>query len=359
MSLLEDNYRSVLRLLPAAYRAQREEEMVSAFMESVGDADDPDVLKPSWAEIASVAALSVRIRLGGVGAAPRWFAWGETVRLVALLGLVFQTVISCVYAGGLLLLYAKVHSPGAHYEPDTGPGGAVGPIGDIAQTLAGGLWIAALAALLYGRVHAAKVVALIAVALQLYFVAAIVANDPYWWETLQRKGSYALLSLVSITALTAGFHRDAPPVRRGGWLSEPALGAGALLSVAVGVAGVQLDRRPWSWAWFDAPGLAGPMIVIAGAAYLGVHAYAPDRRTPAWPLALAILAAPVLCARVAGLNFSSDDAITRAVNAVMLGQSLAVTFVGLVLLVVGARALPASERVADAGPLVNEADGSA
>ncbi|MBE1582663.1 hypothetical protein ACFPOI_60465 [Nonomuraea angiospora] len=74
MTLLEQRYRSVLRLLPASYRAEREEEMVDAFMEMYGDAPDEINPRPPWSEIASVLALSVRIRLGAAGSAPRFLA---------------------------------------------------------------------------------------------------------------------------------------------------------------------------------------------------------------------------------------------------------------------------------------------
>jgi hypothetical protein len=65
----KDRYRQVLRVLPASYRAERQEEMVCAFLEGSGDLRDEDNPRPRWPEIASVVALSVRVRVGGVGAA--------------------------------------------------------------------------------------------------------------------------------------------------------------------------------------------------------------------------------------------------------------------------------------------------
>jgi hypothetical protein len=89
---LEERYRGVLRLLPAGYRARWEEEMVAAFLESM-ERDDPDEAeflrdygRPSWSEMGSVAALAVRLRLGGAGT-PRSAAWGAAVRLAALIAL--------------------------------------------------------------------------------------------------------------------------------------------------------------------------------------------------------------------------------------------------------------------------------
>ncbi|GAA0374752.1 hypothetical protein GCM10009530_26600 [Microbispora corallina] len=69
MSLLEDPYRRVLRLLPASYREGREEEMVAAFLE--GSPGAGDNARPRWPEVASVAALAIRVRLGGPGSQGR------------------------------------------------------------------------------------------------------------------------------------------------------------------------------------------------------------------------------------------------------------------------------------------------
>ncbi|GAA1016539.1 hypothetical protein Aple_019410 [Acrocarpospora pleiomorpha] len=323
MSLLEESYRRVLRLLPASYRAKREEEMVAAYLESAGDVGDEDGPRPSWPEIASVAALSMRVRLGGVGAAPRFFAWGQTIRLVALLGLFFQTVISCVYFGGFLRTYDEYGFPGS-----------------MIQTLASGLWIAAFVTLAWDRVRAAKVLALLALAQQLFLIAATVDG-----EYLLVRLPYTLLTLVPVLALTAGFHRDAPQVRRTWWLTPTPLGAGILLSVALGVAAVELNLRlPASWAWLDEAGLASLLIVIAGLARVGAHWHSPALRTPSWPLALAILAVPVLCARFPALNFGATDSITQTMTAVALGQSIAVALTCLILVVLGARALLAIPR---------------
>jgi hypothetical protein len=91
---LEQRYRVVLRtLLPASYRKLWEEDMVATFLESMAsdDAEAAEYLadygRPSWSEVASVAALAVRLRLGAANAPLRSGAWGEAVRLVALMGL--------------------------------------------------------------------------------------------------------------------------------------------------------------------------------------------------------------------------------------------------------------------------------
>ena len=89
-SQLEERYRTVLRILPADYRAAWEDEMVATFLAGMAR-DDPeeagyvaDYGRPSWPEVASVVALAVRLRLGG--ASPRHRAWRDAFGRIALIG---------------------------------------------------------------------------------------------------------------------------------------------------------------------------------------------------------------------------------------------------------------------------------
>lgn len=76
MNVLEQRYRSVLRLLPVSYRQVWEPDMVSAFLDSMdaGDREINDYLadhgRPSWREVASIAVLAARLRLGADGLRP-------------------------------------------------------------------------------------------------------------------------------------------------------------------------------------------------------------------------------------------------------------------------------------------------
>jgi len=97
---LERRYRRVLRLLPGWYRAQWEQDMVAAFLDSwlTGDPEEDKAIiefcKPGWAEVASVAGLAVRLHLGGPGTARRHafvtLALGHyrTARVLAALAIV-------------------------------------------------------------------------------------------------------------------------------------------------------------------------------------------------------------------------------------------------------------------------------
>ncbi|MDQ6839086.1 MAG: hypothetical protein M3137_12350, partial [Actinomycetota bacterium] len=103
---VESHYRTVLRLLPAWYRKEREEEMVATFLEDNAELDDleAEYRWPRWSEMAGVVGAAIRLRLGGADAPPRSIAWGETGRLVALLGLLAYstlTVLGCAAVAGL------------------------------------------------------------------------------------------------------------------------------------------------------------------------------------------------------------------------------------------------------------------
>ncbi|MCA1673893.1 MAG: hypothetical protein LC799_17390, partial [Actinobacteria bacterium] len=103
MKVLEDRYRRVLRMLPSYYRMEWEEEMVATFLASM-ETHEPeegaylaDFGRPSVAEVASVVALAVRLRLGGAEAPPRSFLWGEAVRRVALVGLLTGAALMTMF----------------------------------------------------------------------------------------------------------------------------------------------------------------------------------------------------------------------------------------------------------------------
>ncbi|MFI6812092.1 hypothetical protein ACIBG7_06785 [Nonomuraea sp. NPDC050328] len=167
-SLLERRYRGALRLLPAGYRAEREEEMVAAFLELYGEAPDEANPRPAWAELASVAALAVRVRLSWT---PRAAAWGGALRLLAVLGLGLQAMVTVGVLAGL---------PAEQAE-------AVGPAGSgvlLVLFVAGLSWLPAFAALLQGYVRAAKALALTGLAAELAWIAT-----PAWLGTLAIGGT--------------------------------------------------------------------------------------------------------------------------------------------------------------------------
>ncbi|NUT46572.1 MAG: hypothetical protein HOV94_04515, partial [Saccharothrix sp.] len=60
-SNLERRYRALLRILPAWYRAGREEEMVGIFLADRTDDLDLEHGWPGWGETGATLALAVRV----------------------------------------------------------------------------------------------------------------------------------------------------------------------------------------------------------------------------------------------------------------------------------------------------------
>ncbi|MFJ2031485.1 hypothetical protein [Streptosporangium sp. NPDC087985] len=350
MSLLEDRYRYVLRLLPASYRAEREEEMVGAFLEGSGGLSDADNPRPRWSEIASVAALSMRVRLGSTGAAPRFFAWGEAVRLVAVLGLFFQAVMSCVWLADLLRLYWGFGPSPADYQAALGAAGSAHRLWDIVRMCTYLLWGAASVSLVRGRPRAAKTLALLALAL-LY--GPIIIQSWAWGWSLGLSDSllHSLPTVVPVLALMAGFHRDVPRLRHPWWVAALPVGVGvalyAILSVLNWVAlapVVNWQFWSWVWPWLGESGLACLAILVASVVCAGTHLRTPSRRTPSLPLALAILVVPVTLDLVPG-PFDAADPIAQTMAAVTTGQFVALLLCGLVLIVLATRTMSALPQV--------------
>lgn len=339
MSLLEERYRRVLRLLPASYRAEREEEMVAAFLEGADRKAGPDEQWPRAREVASVAALAFRLWLGGPGAPPTAVAWGAAVRRAAVLGLVFWTAAGVLFATQAMLTY--------------GPGGAVLGIGDpgvpertrhVLAELSPLLWAGSLAALVLGRPRTAKAAAVAA----LVVPWALVPPDLDTGSALRWAGT-VLPAAATVLALAAGFHRDAPPARLPGRtavrvVAIPAA-AGVVLALGVGVLGaltragtVPASLLMPAWMWFDLPGLAC-------AALLAVTMWCLARRAGGRPhaavaLGAAMLTVPAVLARAVTLD--TGDPTVRSQLAVLVVS-------GLVLAVLGARELRTAGEARQAG----------
>ncbi|WP_055482113.1 hypothetical protein [Sphaerimonospora mesophila] len=352
MSPLEDRYRRVLRLLPPSYRAEREEEMVSAFLDASGSAVDDDDAWPRWSEIASVAALAVRVRLGGAGAPPRSLAWGRTVRLTALAGLGFQAMMGCVFLAQALDVYGVLALPYANGEMPIGEPASAERAWHLSRDLAPALWIVGYIALTRGRPRVAKVAAVLG-------LTTYVADFVVSWTSAPEMSvladwvSRSLMLVVPTLALLAGFHRDAPARRHPVRVTALPLIAGAALFLVTAVSSwamVTASRSPqwpgvwaWVWPWLPPSGLSCLALLVAGVAYVVAHLSTPRWRSPAVPLALAILTVPVMLSQLSYLNLNSGDQVTGTFNAVIVVQLLALLVSGLTLAVIGARTLPSGD----------------
>ena len=327
---LERRYRRVLRLLPGWYRAQWEEDMVAAFLDSwlTGDPEADEyifeIAGPSWAEVASVAGLAVRLYLGGVGAPRRYFAWGQAVR---------RAVLAVMLTHAVLALDILVLAAWSRREF-----GLPAPPANLVVGLPGGTWPA-----VFYLVNAAWLVIYVTLVLGLYRTAralAALAIVPGLVALLQAHltgvmpapfGSWAfwvLLSLVPVVGMAA-FHRDAPPIGRRPWLV--AIPANYLLVVVPLLA----LKATGNFAWLpDFPGLCCILLALVCVAHAPRAWSRRDDGSGVWSLTLTLLAAVAAMYRIVTLTAYEHDGHLIAVSVTEL----------LILLVAVALVVPDAAR---------------
>lgn len=354
MSVLEDRYRSMLRLLPASYRLVWEEEMVATFLESVA-VDDPeeaeylaDFGRPSWSEVASVVMLAVRLRLGGASAPPDSFAWGEAVRRVALIGLLIA-VVTLAPMGVANTLWVAGMIPWLP-PPDEVVAGSL-TWQHVVWSLVGLVGVAAYVALVFGRRRAGQLLVLLAFvpfAAEAIVITADSLTQPGPEGALMAvvqlvQGLGSLLIPAVLLLAVAAFHRDAPQLPRRPWLVALAV----VIVVSPILPFVSLTQARTSdapdlwWLLLDPASFWSFALVAAAIVHLAGRALGRASRAPVWPLAMALLAPVVLAARVLSLlHLAFTDQIGgRFILVVGLVQAIAVLAVGVSAAVLAAQAL--------------------
>jgi hypothetical protein len=297
---LERRYRRVLRLLPGYYREQWEQDMVAAFLDSwlTGDAYvDECVLefcKPAWPEVASVALLAGRLYLGGAGAPRRFLAWGQAVR-----GAVLATLMVHAVRGldGLRLVFLARgrHPLGIVPAPPAVMAPAPGVVWPAAVWyVAGWAWIVIFVALVLGHYRTARVLAVLAVALDLVWLA----QGQLAGALLSPFGSWAFWFVHDLAPLLAmaAFHRDAPLVARWPWLL--ALPAIYLLVAVPELAATATGHQAWVP---DLPGLSCMLVAVICLAH-APRAWSGRAGTGVWSLTLVLLAAVAAAYRIVSLG---------------------------------------------------------
>ncbi|MEV5880708.1 hypothetical protein AB0L75_42360 [Streptomyces sp. NPDC052101] len=290
-TLLETRYRTVLRLLPGYYRRGREEEMVETFLGDL-DRDTQDQSRPTLGEVASIAALAVRSRLGAAGAPRRYVLLGSAARLFAL-------------AAVLILAASAVVEPVLRLTWSFTRGGAERSLyvsqftdhGILAGTVAAAQWILPLGwtvayfALLHDRRRLARIGVLVAALPTLWplvgsLTGTTIISEPAFVAAL------ALLAWLPALALCAAHHRDAPPARL------PAASPGLVFMATCVVTGASLVLLP---AADDLVWGPANCFVVGALGWLLGRARRTDRGTPGGALALAVLGLLLLAVRVAAL----------------------------------------------------------
>jgi hypothetical protein len=292
---------------------------------------------PDRAEVVSVLALAVRLRLGGAPAYPQSRVWGAAARRVALVVLLINAVWS-VLDVGLAVQYtlAVPASPTAPPDP-------VDPLslGEWVLVLAGLVWPAAYLALLAGHPHAAGGLAAVGLAqLAVLRVQHVLLTHAPIEAAAAAAASVVIPGLLLLGL--AAFHRDAPLPRRRPWLT--ALGVGLVMGSALQVL-LAFQPDPAVWVFLHPDAVYCVLVVVAATVCLARRAVRPGGG-PAWPLALAVLAAAALTLRLTSLWALPEVEwlVSMTAGLAQVGAALAAA---IVLTVVGARdlsRLPATHR---------------
>lgn len=215
-TLLEARYRTVLRLLPAHYRREGEDEMVETYLWDV-DRDTQDQSRPTAGEVVSLAALALRSRLAATGAPRPYALLGSAVRHFALFAVLLQAAAAIVDRV-LALTWATTHGTrqwDMFLSGFTGQGVPTGVV-EVAQRTLPLLWTVGFFALVHDRRRLARTAVLLAALPTLWplvgpLVSDLLPPDP-WFAT-----ATALFAWLSALALCTAYHRDAPAASLG-WL---------------------------------------------------------------------------------------------------------------------------------------------
>ncbi|MFI0538323.1 hypothetical protein ACH3VS_05475 [Streptomyces sp. WSLK1-3] len=327
-TLLETRYRAVLRLLPAYYRREREEEMVETYLWDV-DQDTQEQSRPTLGEVASILALAVRSRLGAPAAPRRYAVLGSAVRLFALFAVLLQAA-SALVDRVLGLTWASTRG-GSQWEMFTdgftGHGVWSGVEG-IAQWFLPLLWTVAYFALLRDRRRLAQVCALVAAVPTLLPLVDLWALDFAPSDSAYVVAA-AVLAWSSALALCAAHHRDAPPA------VLPAGAPGLVFAACCVLMGGSVVVLPGG---VDTVWALVTCYLVAALAWL-LYRLRGDRHVPAGEAAaLAALGLLLLVVRVAAV-YPWLDVLPGVLRVGVLTQAAALVALTAALAVVSGRGL--------------------
>jgi hypothetical protein len=321
MTPAERNYRRVLRLLPAGYRQLWEEDMVSAYLEGVGDSR-----RRSVGEWFAVAWLALRLRLNGSHASPRARLWYQTVLGIALLTTLYEGVSATVVSADIAGWTSKVDMATISWQNQvTGW-----------YEASGLLWAATFLCLVLGRLVAARVLALVALAYEFGPLARLVnfAIRPSWWsnrvlpyETSHMHQAWIVLTAVAVFLVPKDFR----PSR--GWLAAYLVPAAVMVPIAVAAAPDAANYTPPQW-------LQGLQLVNVGSLLhvgLIVGMIVILARARRWLFPLAIFSGAVAAVQLVGYTYGLDYVYTTRENSggVWTGVNLVQLALAIVCAVAG------------------------
>ncbi|MDH6589298.1 hypothetical protein M2161_008404 [Streptomyces sp. SAI-133] len=327
-TLLETRYRAVLRLLPAYYRREREEEMVETYLWDV-DPETQEQSRPTLGEVASIVALAVRSRLGAPAAPRRYAVLGSAVRLFALFAVLLQAA-SAVVDRVLELTWASTRG-GRQWDMFTdgfAGHGAWAGAGAVVQWFLPLLWTLAYFALLRDHRRLAQVSSLVAAVPTLWPLADL------WARAFAPSDSAyvlaaAVLAWASALALCAAHHRDAPPA------VLPAGAPGLVFAACCVLMGGSVVALPGG---VDTVWALVTCYLVAALAWLLYRVRGEGRVPEGEAAALAALGLLLLVVRVTAV-YPWLDVLPGALRVGVLTQAAALVALTAALAVVSGRAL--------------------
>ncbi|MFI1156565.1 hypothetical protein [Streptomyces sioyaensis] len=330
-TVLEQRYRTALRLLPSCYRAEREEEMVEAYLHGI-DEQDRDEMRPAWGEVASIAALAVRTRMGAAGAPARYATLGAVVRLFALLSVLLQAASALTERAFSLTWFTGAPAPDRELFLGgfTGHGAAPG-LYEATLWLLPLAWTVAYLALLRDRRRTAFVFAALAA---LPGLVSAMGHPGAGWGTVSL--APAVFSWLTVLALCCGFHCDAPPARLPLASPGPALMGTCVLMGASMVVWPEVAVTGWA---------GGSAFIAAAAVCLVARCRSPKHvADPALPLALATVGLAVLVERTLTLAFVAQAHVPGSLIVASAVQAGLTALLTAALTATGTRSLTARFR---------------
>ncbi|MFD9890657.1 hypothetical protein ACFWY9_15030 [Amycolatopsis sp. NPDC059027] len=267
----EARYRTLVRVLPAWYRAERGDEMVGTLLDLHGERARAAL----WSELWAMLALGMRTRLAARAAPARTIALGDLVRQVALLGLLWGVLRSACHTGDTLWALIRFSNgyPGSFRAALTS---------DLRKDLVLlAVALIPLALLVDGWRRMARIAA-----------GAILAAGAIWFLAKHSSDlgpeliAYFAPQWLPLVLVLLAFHTDAPlpPARPWWWAVGGSLVLAPALALRFGLPGdlSQIDGlSPLVW-----------LCAIAGAGYLLLRRRTGQR--PGWTLALALCIALVM-----------------------------------------------------------------
>jgi hypothetical protein len=282
-SVLEHRYRRLLRLLPANYRYQWEEEMVGAFMEGA-HAGDLASGRPLRGERLSVVALAARLRLTGEHATPRGLVWYQALHGLALLILLYQALSATMSVA--IRIRAVIN-----YFPLEGWSAYLGFL--VWSPALGLFWVAAFGCFVLGRLRAARVLVVlgalggIAMAVVPYVIVKGTPVPPFGPGDVSRYG------WLAVSVGTVLLCSRAMPASRRLWLGAYGVGSLVLVPMMLNVfAPLGIGHQ-----YADLTDNVSMVSIVAmvGALTLAAMGWRPSTR---WLLALAVFGGGVAAVRL-------------------------------------------------------------